>query len=98
MSFNEFNEKVKFIESLSIFSDDDLETFIRFTEGALLIKKIEKLEMIPKELAEEMIMLDPWIFHVSQQVKLEEEELGDFKEIIIEAKKFKKLLCRIEAL
>ena len=50
--------------------------------------------MIPKELAEEMMMLDPWIVHLTQQTELEEKELEDFKQIIIEAKKFKKLLTR----
>ena len=81
-----------------MFTEDDLDAFIKFTEGALLIKKVQKLEMIPKELAEEMIMLEPWIVHLSQQVELEERELRDFKQIIIEAKKFKKLLCRIESM
>ena len=38
--------------------------------------------------------MEPWIFHLSQQLQLEDKDLKEFKEIIIEAKKIEKITLK----
>ena len=96
MDLKQFTERVHFMESLCLFSEEELNTFIRFADGALLISNLETKETISKEVARKLICLDPWIFYLYQQLGLKDEDLHEFKKTIIEAKKFKKLLCRVE--
>ena len=98
MTFKQFSERVHLIETLSLFSNDGLETFIKFANGALFIKKFDKLESIPKKVGTELMNLEPWIFHLTQELELEEGDLIEFREIVVEAKKIKKLLCRMQSM
>ena len=98
MTFKQFGESIHLMESLSLFSDDGLETFIKFANGALLIKKFDKLESISKDVGRELMNLEPWILHLTRELQLEEDDLIEFKEIVVEAKKIKKLICRMQTL
>ena len=98
MDSKQFAEIVHFMETLCVFSEEELNTFIRFADGALLISNLETKETISKDVARKLICLDPWIFHLYQQLELEEEDLHEFKKTITEAKKIKKLLCRFEGM
>lgn len=98
MDSKQFAERVHFMETLCVFSEEELNTFIRFADGALLISNLETKETISKDVARKLICLDPWIFHLYQQLELEDEDLHEFKKTITEAKKIKKLLCRFEGM
>ena len=86
------------MEYLSSLSDEELDRFISFADGALLINRLDSKEEISKEVAKEMICLEPWIFNLSQHLELEDKDLEEFKELIMETKKIKKLLRRFQAM
>ena len=94
MNFKQFSERINLMEYLSSLSDEELDRFIAFDDGALLINRLDSKEEISKEVAKEMICLEPWIFHLSQHLELEDEDLEEFKE----TKKIKKLLRRFQAM
>ena len=88
MDFKQFSERINLMEYLSSLSDEELDRFIAFADGALLINRFESKE----EVAEEIICLEPWIFYLAQHLELEDKDLEEFKELIMETKKIKKLL------
>ena len=98
MDLKQFAERVHFMESLCLFSEEELNTFITFADGALLISNLETKETISKEVARKLICLDPWIFYLYQHLELEDKDLEEFKELIMETKKIKILLRRFQAM
>ena len=82
------------MEYLSSLSDEELDRFIAFADGALLINRFESKE----EVAEEIICLEPWIVYLAQHLELKDKDLEEFKELIMETKKIKKLLRRFQAM
>ena len=98
MDFKQFSARINLMEYLSSLSDEELDRFIAFADGALLINRFESKEEITKEVAEEMICLEPWIFYLAQHLELEDKDLEEFKELIMETKKIKKLLRRFQAM
>ena len=98
MDFKQFSERINLMEYLSSLSDEELDRFIAFADGALLINRLDSKEEISKEVAEELICLEPWIFYLAQHLELEDKDLEEFKEIIMETKKIKKLLRRFQAM
>ena len=94
MDFKQFSEKINLMEYLSSLSDEELDRFIAFADGALLINRFESKE----EVAEEIICLEPWIVYLAQHLELKDKDLEEFKELIMETKKIKKLLCRFQAI
>ena len=98
MNFKQFSERINLMEYLSSLSDEELDRFIAFADWALLINRLDSKEEISKEVAKEMICLEPWIFHLSQHLELEDEDLEEFKELIMETKKIKILLRRFQAM
>ena len=91
MDFKQFSARINLMEYLSSLSDEELDRFITFADGALLINRFESKEEITKEVAEEMICLEPWIVYLAQHLELEDKDLEDFKERIMETKKIKKI-------
>ncbi len=53
------------MEYLSSLSDEELDRFIAFADGALLINRFKSKE----EVAEEIICLEPWIVCTSSRVE-----------------------------
>ena len=98
MTFKQFSERIHLMETLSLVSNDGLEILIKFANGALLIRKFDKLESIPKEVGRELMNLEPWILHLTHELELEDEDLIEFREIVVEAMKIKKLVCRMQTL
>ena len=94
MDFKQFSERINLMEYLSSLSDEELDRFIAFADGALLINRFESKE----EVAEEIICLEPWIVYLAQHLELKDKDLEEFKELIMETKKIKKLLCRFQAI
>ena len=86
------------METLCVFFEEELNTFIRFADGALLISNLETKETISKDVAKKLICLEPWIFYLAQHLELEDKDLEEFKELIMETKKIKKLLRRFQAM
>ena len=82
------------MEYLSSLSDEELDRFIAFADGALLINRFESKE----EVAEEIICLEPWIVYLAQHLELKDKDLEEFKELIMETKKIQKLLRRFQAM
>ena len=82
------------MEYLSSLSDEELDRFIAFADGALLINRFESKE----EVAEEIICLEPWIVYLAQHLELKDKDLEEFKELIMETKKIKKLVRRFQAM
>ena len=68
MDLKQFTERVHFVETLSLFFEEELNTFSRFAVGALLISNLDTKETILKEDAKKLICLDPWIFYLYQQL------------------------------
>ena len=98
MDFKQFSERINLMEYLSSLSDEELDRFIAFADGALLINRFDSKEEVSKEVAEEMICLESWIFYLAQHLELEDKDLEEFKELIMETKKIKKLLRRFQAM
>ena len=98
MDFKQFSERINLMEYLSSLSDEELDWFIAFADGALLINRFESKEAITKEVAEEMICLEPWIVYLAQHLELKDKDLEEFKELIMETKKIKKMVCRFQAM
>ena len=98
VDFKQLSGGINLIEYLSSLSDEELDRFISFADGALLINRLDSKEEISKEVAKELICLEPWIFYLSQHLELEDKDLEEFKELIMETKKIKKLLCRFQAM
>ena len=94
MDFKQFSERINLMEYLSSLSDEELDRFIAFADGALLINRFESKE----EVAEEIICLEPWIVYLAQHLELKDKDLEEFKELIMETKKIKKLLRRFQAM
>ena len=87
MDFKQFSERINLMEYLSSLSDEELDRFIAFADGALLINRFESKE----EVAEEIICLEPWIVYLAQHLELKDKDLEEFKELIMETKKIKKI-------
>ena len=94
MDFKQFSERINLMEYLSSLSDEELDRFIAFADGALLINRFESKE----EVAEEIICLEPWIVYLAQHLELKDKDLEEFKELIMETKKIKKLVRRFQAM
>ena len=94
MDFKQFSERINLMEYLSSLSDEELDRFIAFADGALLINRFESKE----EVTEEIICLEPWIVYLAQHLELKDKDLEEFKELIMETKKIKKLVRRFQAM
>ena len=94
MDFKQFSERINLMEYLSSLSDEELDRFIAFADGTLLINRFESKE----EVAEEIICLEPWIVYLAQHLELKDKDLEEFKELIMETKKIKKLVRRFQAM
>ena len=55
MDYKQFSERINLMEYLSSLSDKELDRFIAFADGALLINRFDSKEVISKEVAEELI-------------------------------------------
>ena len=84
MNFRRFSERVNLLESLSSFSNEELNSCIKFFDGAQLINKVLSKDSISKDVVKDLLTMEPWIFHLSQQLQLEDKDLQEFKETIIE--------------
>ena len=59
MDLKQFSERINLMEYLSSLYDEELDRYIAFTDGTLLINRLDSKEEISKEIAKELICLEP---------------------------------------